>query len=203
MSPVMPPARVRRALGLLAVLALVGLPATAAAKPKKKYHIALIEVTAAEGLPAESADAIPAARAEVGKQLAAHPQLATLDGAPDPAAEPKKFKAWLTKKKIAGAYRMNVEITSYEEVLEDKDASVNQEKRLTVRLGLRTFGETIPERKMAFAADGSATIKVDVGKKLRPRDRSFAIESAVEGAVRDALSASLVKLALPTKTPKK
>jgi hypothetical protein len=49
---------------------------------------------------------------------------------------------------------------------------VNQEKRLVVRLGLRTFGETFPERVMGFAAEGSATIKVDVGKKLRPADRS-------------------------------
>lgn len=194
----------RRVAGLLAVLALVVAPGGAAAKPKpKRYHLALIEVTAAAGLPAESADAIPMARAEVAKALASHPQLATLDGAPDPAASAKKFKAWLAKKKIAGAYRMNVEITSYDEELEDKDAAVNQEKRLVIRLALRTFGETIPERKMAFAADGSATIKVDVGKKLRPRDREFAIQSAVEGAVADALTASLVKLALPTPTPKK
>jgi len=202
MSPVTT-AALARVAGVLALVALVALPRAADARPKKRYHIALIEVTAAEGLPAESADAIPAARAEVAKQLLSNPQLATLDGAPDPATDAKKFKAWLTKKKIAGAYRMNVEITSYEEVLEDKDASVNQEKRLTIRLGLRTFGETIPERKMAFAADGSATIKVDVGKKLRPRDREFAIQSAVEGAVTDALAASIVKLSLPTKTPKK
>jgi hypothetical protein len=189
---------------LLAILVLVALPATASARPKpKRYHIALIEVTSTAGLPKESADAIPVARAEVAKQLVSHPQLATLDGSPDPAVDPKKFKTWLTKKKIAGAYRMNVEITSYEEVLEDKDVSVNQEKRLMIRLGLRTFGETIPDRKMAFAADGSATIKVDVGKKLRPRDREFAIQSAVEGAVTDALSASLVKLSLPPKKPKK
>lgn len=198
------PAAIARAAAVLATLALVALPGSAAAKPKpKRYHIALIEVTAAAGLPAESADAIPIARAEVVKELAEHPQLVALDGAPDPAVDGKKFKAWLVKKKIAGAYRMNVEITSYEEELEDKDASVNQEKRLVIRLGLRTFGETIPDRKMAFAADGSATIKVDVGKKLRPRDRTFAIESAAQGAVTDALAASLVKLALPPPPPAK
>jgi len=191
-------------VGVLLVLALVAVPHIADAKPKlKRYHIELIEVKAADGLPVESADAIPMARAEVVKELAGHPQLASLDGAPDPAAEGKKFKAWLTKKKISGAYRMNVEITSYEEELEDKDATVNQEKRLVIRVGLRTFGETIPDRKMAFAADGSATIKVDVGKKLRARDREFAIQSAVEGAVSDALSASLVKLALPPPPPAK
>lgn len=191
-----------RAIAVLAVLALVAVPGTATAKPKpKRYHIALIEVTASAGLPAESADALPLARAQVAKELATHPQLVTLDGSP--SVDGKSFKAWLVKKKIAGAYRMNVEITSYEEELEDKDATVNQEKRLVIRIGLRTFGETIPDRKMAFAADGSATIKVDVGKKLRPRDREFAIQSAVEGAVGDALTASLVKLALPPPPPAK
>jgi hypothetical protein len=75
---------------------------------------------------------------------------------------------------------------------------VNQEKRLVVRLGLRTFGETFPERVMGFAAEGSATIKVDVGKKL-PAGRPHASRSSprVEGAVGDALAASLTKLALP------
>ena len=67
----------------------------------------------------------------------------------------------------------------------------------TVRLALRTFGETFPERIMGFAAEGSATIKVDVGKKLRAADRTFAIKSACEGAVGDAMAASLTKLALP------
>lgn len=196
----------RAAFAALALCAglVVGLSAASAAKPKR-YHIELIEVTAAAGLPAETAEVIPTVTAEWTKVLAAHPQLATLDGAPDPKGAPKPFKKWLAKKKIAGAYRMNVEITSYEEEVEDKDPTVNQEKRLIVRLGLRTFGETMPDRVMAFAAEGSATIKVDIGKKLRPADRNFAIHAAVEGAVADAMTASLAKLALPPpkQTPKK
>lgn len=192
----------RVALVLALVVAVVAAPRPAAAAKPKRYHIELIEVKAAEGLPATSADAIPIAIEVTKKAIAEHAQLVALDGAPDPA-DAKKFKAWLVKKKIAGAYKMNVEITSYEEELEDKDATVNQEKRLVIRIGLRTFGETIPDRKMAFAADGSATIKEDVGKKLRPRDRDFAIRTAVEKAVADALTASLVKLSLPTKVPRK
>ncbi|MBK9031892.1 MAG: hypothetical protein IPL61_11290 [Myxococcales bacterium] len=193
------------ALVALAIAAVCASAAPAAAGKPKRYHIELIEVTATAGLPAGTADALPLATAEWQKVLATHPQLATVDGAPDPKVAAKKFKAWLVKKKIAGAYRMNVEITSYEEELEDKDASINQEKRLIIRLELRTFGETIPDRVMAFAAEGSATIKVDVGKKLRPADRTFALKSAVEGAVADAMEASLTKLALPPprQTPKR
>ncbi|MEZ4402278.1 MAG: hypothetical protein R3B06_19795 [Kofleriaceae bacterium] len=179
---------------------LVARPADAG-KPKR-YHIDLIEVTGVATLPPEAAGVLPLVEAEWRKVLAAHPQLVTLAGAPDPSAA-KPFKKWLTKKKIAGAFRMNVEVTAYEEELDDKDVTVNQEKRLTVRLALRTFGETIPDRVMAFAAEGSATIKVDVGKKLRPADRAYAIKTAVEGAVADAMTASLEKLALPLPKPKK
>jgi hypothetical protein len=186
---------------LVAALAVGIVAAPARAAKPKRYHIELIVVTATAGLPAETADALPVCTAEWTKILASHPQLVTLDGAPDAKLDAKKFKKWLAKKKIAGAFRMNVEITSYEESLDDKDAAVNQEKRFTVRLGLRTFGETFPERLMGFAAEGSATIKVDVGKKLRPADRSFAIRSACEGAVADALAASLTKLALPPPPP--
>lgn len=195
------PTLLRASLPALAALALVAATPPALAGKPKRYHIELIEVTATAGLPAETADALPVCTAEWTKVLAAHPQMATLDGAPDAKVDVKKFKKWLAKKKIAGAYRMNVEITSYEESLDDKDAAVNQEKRLTVRLSLRTFGETFPDRIMGFAAEGSATIKVDVGKKLRPADRTFAIKSACEGAVGDAMTASLTKLALPPPPP--
>lgn len=190
-------------LALVAALAVA--PRTADAGKPKRYHIDLIEVTAAAGLPPETADALPLTTEAWKKLLTSHPQMAPLDGAPDAKADPKAFKKWLARKKIAGAYRMNVEITSYEEEVEDKDDSLNQEKRLVVRLGLRTFGETYPDRVMGFAAEGSSTIKVDIGKKLRPADRTFAIKSAVEGAVADAMTASLTKLALPppSQKPKK
>ncbi len=205
MMPAMRPSRPHSVAGvaLVALLALLAFPATASAA-KKKYFLSIDQV-AVKSVPADkTADVLEPTKAEVAKALAGHPQLvASLAGAPDPTADAKKFRAWLKKKRIDGAFKVNVEITSFEEEIEEKDAAINQEKRLIIRLSLRMFGETIPERKMGFSGDGSSTIKIDIGKKLRPKDRTYAIQQAIELAVGDALATSLKQLSLPAKTPKK
>lgn len=189
-------------LAFLGVLALATRPADAA-KPKKKYFFEMAEVKAAEALGQVGKDLIPVTQTQVGKSLGAHEQIVlTLDGAPD-RANGKAFKAYLKKKKLAGAYRVNVELITFEEEVEEKDDSLNKEKRLIVRLSLRTFGETIPDRVMGFSGEGSATVKLDIGKKLRPKDRDYAISQAVELAMTDALASSMEKLAKPAVAPKK
>jgi hypothetical protein len=192
------------AAAAIVVAAVVGAGEEASAKPKKKYHFQLAEVAAAAAVPADGrAEVTQAVQVQVEKALQSHPQLvAVLDGAPDPRADGKGFKKYLSKKKIAGAYRVNVEVTELGEEVEPIDGKPG-ELRLVVRLSLRMFGETIPDRVMAFAGDGSATIKAEVGKKMRPRDRPFALESAAEMAVADALAISLTKLSLPPPKPTK
>jgi hypothetical protein len=192
------------AAAAVVVVALVGAGEEASAKPKKKYHFQLAEVAAADAVPATGrAEVTQAVQVQVEKALQTHGQLvAVLEGAPDPKVDAKGFKKYLSKKKIAGAYRVNVEVTELGEEVEPIDGKPG-ELRLVVRLSLRMFGETIPDRVMAFAGDGSATIKAEVGKKMRPRDRQFALESAAEMAVADALAISLTKLSLPPPKPTK
>jgi hypothetical protein len=200
----MPPMRSPLLL-LFAVLSLCALSARPAeAAKKKRYYFELAQVKAADTLGKTGAELVGPTTTQVTKSITSHPQLvATLDGAPDPKVDAKGFKKWLTKKKLSGAYRVNVELIAFEEELEDKDESLSKEKRLVIRLSLRTFGETIPERVMAFSGEGSATVKLDVGKKLRPKDRDYAIAQALELAMTDALASSLTKLALPPPKPKK
>lgn len=194
----------RSPLLLFVVLALTALAQPAEAKAKKRYYFELAEVKSAESLGKVGAELVAPATAQVTKAIAGHPQLvAVLEGAPDPRTDARGFKKWLTKKKLSGAYRVNVEVIAFEEELEDKDESLSKEKRLIIRLSLRTFGETIPERVMGFSGEGSATIKLDVGKKLRPKDRDYAIAQAFEMAMADALASSLTKLAAPPAKPKK
>ena len=194
----------RAAFGLAGLVALVVLARTATAAPKKKYHFQLVEVSAAATIPdAARTDVTQVVKSQVEKALAGHTQIATtLEGAPDPKVDPKTYKTYLTRKKIAGAYRVNVEVTEVSEATEDVDDKPG-ELRLVVRVGLRMFGETIPDRVMAFSGDGSAAVKTEVGKKVRPRDRQFALESAAEMAVAEALEMSLTKLAQPPKKPSK
>lgn len=189
-------------LFLMFVIGAMARPADAA-KPKKKYFFELAEVKSSDSLGQVGKDLIPVTQTQVGKSISSHEQIVvTLDGAPD-RTNAKAFKAYLKRKKLSGAYRVNVELIAFEEEVEEKDDSLNKEKRLIVRLSLRTFGETIPDRVMGFSGEGSATVKLDIGKKLRPKDREYAINQAVELAMTDALASSMEKLAKPPPPPKK
>lgn len=190
-------------LALLALLALVS-TAEAKPKPKAKYHFLLWEVTPSKTVEGDVVTfALPRIKAQVEKAFTEHPQLvAALDGAPDPKADPKAYTAFLKKKKLAGAYLVNVELTAADEETEEL-ADKPGELRLVVRLSIKMFGETIPGRTMGFSGEGSATIKQEVGKKVRPRDREFAWDQAAGLAINDAIETSLAKLALPPAKPSK
>jgi hypothetical protein len=191
--------RPRRVLGgALAALvalavALIALPPAHAGKPKR-YHFTLVEVKAAAGVSVDPT-AVAAVKAQAEKVLATHTQLvATLAGAPPLDAGVPVWRKYLAKQKLAGAYRVNLEITGYEETVEDLDPGDKVELRLTIRLSLRMFGEVIPARTIAFTGDGGSTVKADVGRKLRPKHRDFNLGNAIEVAVDDALATSLRKL---------
>jgi hypothetical protein len=173
------------------------------AAPKKKYHFQLAAVSAKPQVKADVGKAAtPRVEGQVKKAFSTHPQLvAKLDGAPDAKADPKAaeaFRKYLTRKGIAGAYLVTVEITeATEEVvpMEGKPSS----QRLVIRLGVHLLGETIPGRTMGFTGDGSATIKQEIGKKLRDRDREYSWDAAAEVAIADAMTTVFKQLAIPPK----
>lgn len=202
MPPMLRPfALLATALALVAVV----LASPAEARPKKKppkvtgpkrYHFALIEVKAGPGVKLDQAPDLPAAvKAQADKTLAAHAQLVpTLTAPPDDKASFPVWQKYLAAQKLDGAYRVNIEIIGYEETLEDQDPGDKVDLRLTIRVELRMFGEVIPLRTMAFTGDGGSTVKAEVGRKLRPKDRDFNLAGAIELAVTDALATSLHKL---------
>lgn len=212
MPPMVRPLVTGRLLGL-ALAALVAVlvvqPAVVAARPRaatvakpKRYLFQLTDVTAQPAVGDHAAELTAAVRAQTDKVLSAHPQLVPLPAdAPPVDADAAVWKKFLATQKLDGAYRVNIEIMSYEEAVEDLDPGDKVDLRLTIRLTLRMFGETVPARKMGFNGDGSATIKAEVGRKLRPRDRDFNVAAAIELAVNDALASSLhtIETAPPAK----
>ena len=185
---------------LFVVCAALAAAASAAdAAPKKKYHFELTAVTAkSEVKPDVARAATPRVEAQVKKVFEGHPQLvAKLDGAPDPRTNADGFRKYLTRKAISGAYLVTVEITeASEEVvpLDDKSA-----QRLVIRIGIHMLGENMPGRTMGFTGDGKATIKQEVGMKVRDRDREYTWDQAAELAVDDAMKTVFQQLALPPK----
>jgi hypothetical protein len=185
------------ALGLAAAVLLVS--AVASAAPKKKYHFELTAVTAKAEVKADVAKAAtPRIQGQVAKLFAGHPQLvAKLDGAPDPRTSADAYRRYLTQHGIAGAYLVTVEITEASEELEPLDDKTSQ--RLVIRIGLHMLGETIPGRTMGFTGDGKATIKQEVGIKIRDRDRDYTWDQAAELAIQDAMKTVFKQLAAPAK----
>jgi hypothetical protein len=191
-------------LRLLIVAAALFFVGTAEAGPKKKYHFELAAVTAKpEVKPDVAKSATPRVEAQVKKAFASHPQLvATLEGAPALPEKPTPpqmdaFRAFLKKKAIAGAYLVTVEVTEASEELVPTDKPNTQ--RLVVRVAVHVLGETKPGRTMGFTGEGQATIKQEVGKKIREKDREFAWDSAAEVAIADAMTTVFKQLAVPKK----
>jgi hypothetical protein len=166
----------------------------------KTYYFLLWKVTLADGVPAGIAAQV---ETQARKAIEAHPQLVGVlpDDAPDPKANPKAFKRYITRHRIR-PYRVNIEVTSYEQEVEPMPAP-RRGNRITVSVALRTFGETMPMPSMAFAGEGSATIKMEVGKRIRDRDRQIANQESLELAVDKALATSIVRLEAKAKSQAK
>jgi len=187
-----------RSISLLGVAAAIVAAATpAGAAPKKKYHFELTAVSAKPDVKPELARlATPRIDAQVRKVFGGHPQLvAKLDGAPDPRTSADAYRRYLTQHGISGAYLVTVEITEASEALEPLDDKTSQ--RLVIRIGIHVLGETVPGRTMGFTGDGKATIKQEVGIKLRDRDREYTWDQAAGLAVDDAMKTVFQQLAAP------
>jgi hypothetical protein len=198
-KPGMIPTMIARVLLAVGVVVVAASPA--GATPKKKYHFELTAVmTKPEVKPDVGKAAAPRIEAQVKKAFESHPQLvAKLDDAPDPKNQ-DAYRGYLTRKGLDGSYLVTVEVTDASEELtplEDKPGS----QRLVIKLALHMLGENIPGRTMAFTGDGHATVKLEVGKKVRDRDREYSWDQAAEVAVHDAIETSLKQLARPKAKP--
>jgi hypothetical protein len=188
-----------RAVPALACALVLAAPALAHAGPRETYIFLLSRVDLGKkGAPPALEQQVTS---ELAKQIAGHKDLdgALPADAPDPEARPEPFKAFLKKRKQR-AFKVNVEITDFESGSEARDGRSNL---LTVRIALRLFGETVPDRVMAFTGDGSATVKVEYGKTLREADSKYAYQQALELAVADALKTSIARLREPPPTQQK
>lgn len=189
------------ALFALTAVVVAGLSASADAAPaNKKYHFTLAAVTAKDGVkPDVAKQAQPRVEAQVKKAFQTHPQVvAALDGAPDPDAAASAYRKFLKKKGVAAAYLVTVEITeaSIEVVPEERKPNT---QRIVVRVGVHFLGENMPGRTMGFTGDGSATIKQEIGMKVRDKDREYTWDQAAEAAVADAMATVFKQLAVPQK----
>lgn len=201
MRPAMHPKLILAAL-VLAVVSFTSASAAPKAAPKKKYHFKLAAVTAKSDVAEDvGKQATPRVEAAIKKAFTTSPQLVgTIDGAPDPDAAADKFRKFLKTKGITSAYLVTVEVTEASIEIVPMENKPNSQ-RLVVRVGVHLLGENLPGRTMGFTGDGQATIKQEVGMKIRDRDREYTWDQAAEAAVADALTTVFKQLAQPPKKP--
>ncbi len=196
------------ALGcLFALLLLSALTRPAAAEnAPERYIFVLSRLDLPKGAPAELEAIL---RKQMGVAIAKEARLegALPDDAPayDEKAKGKfgnkPFHEYMKKNRLR-AFKVIVQVTSYEPTLVPNPKKSGQV--LGSSIILRMFGETIPDRVMAFSGDGSASVLVEVGKKVRDRDRNYADQDAADLAIEKAVAMSLAKLeAKPPKSAKK
>jgi hypothetical protein len=184
----------------LVLLCVLGALAHAGPKDGKKYHFELVKLLAKDAVkPDVAKNAQPRLEAQLKKAFESHPQLvANLEGAPDPEADHgEPYRRFLAKKGVAGAYKVTVEITDASEELTPEEGKPSTQ-RLVVHIAIHVLGETIPGSTMGFTGDGHATVKQEVGLKIRDKDRDYAWDGAAETAIQDALKVCFSQLAKGT-----
>jgi hypothetical protein len=189
-------------LATLALAIMVVAPSVEAAP--KKYHFSLTKVLVKpEVKPEIGKEAQPRVESVFKKALESHPQLVlSVDGAPDPETNPEGYRKFIAKKGVSSAYLVTVEVTEASiEIIPVEDKKNTQ--RIVVSVGLHVLGETIPGRTMGFTGDGRATVKQEIGMKIRDKDRQFTWDSAAETAVAEALKECFAKLSKPAPPPAK
>ena len=185
---------------LFALALVVAAPHADAAPRKKKYHFELAGVLVKPDVAADVAkEAKPRIQAVFTKAIESHPQIvATVEGAPDPEKNATAYRKFLAKKGIAAAYLVTVEVTEAAIEIVPLETKRNTQ-RISVTVALHVLGETIPGRTMGFTGDGRATVKQEVGMKIRDKDRQFTWDEAAQTAVDKALEECFAKLAKPKK----
>lgn len=185
----------------LAALFLVAMATSAVAAPaKKKFHFELTDVTAKSEVKEDVAKvAVPRIRGQVEQAFASDPQVVPkLDGAPD-RANGDAYRKWIKQKGLSGSFLVTVEVTEATEEAVPMDGKPNSQ-RLVIHVGLHMLGEIIPDRTMGFTGDGQATIKIELGAKIRDKDRDYAWDEAAKAAVADAMKTVFKQLQTPLKS---
>ncbi|MCP4444795.1 MAG: hypothetical protein GY811_05545 [Myxococcales bacterium] len=113
----------------------------------------------------------------------------------------KPFHKYMARHHLR-AFKVTVQVTKYEPTLRANEKKPGQVVGCSI--ALRIFGETIPDRVMAFSGEGSATVIAEIGNKVRAKDRKWVDSDAAELAIEKAVAMSLTKLETkPAKTKKR
>jgi hypothetical protein len=194
-------------------VALVALPlflvsAVAIAKkappaPKKggeRYYLKVVAVEYEDGVKAQALE--PMVREKFAAQLQGRPEfLTSLEGAPDPKADPDAFGKWAEKNKIR-AFDVRIKFVKYQRTLAPIQGSNDQ--LLSVNVEVQLLGANVPLETLGMTGTGSGTVSAQVGKTVTPKIDEDVHAQAIDGALKNAFDEATRQLRAfkPTQAPR-
>ena len=144
---------------------------------------------------------IPLAKELLEKEVASRPEFTMdLGDANSEAAE----IAEMQKRGMKG-FQVSMRINSLKkEIKPPKPGSRDEQMAIEVKLAV--FGHTIPGNKIMFTGDGEASLVGEFSARLRDREEERFMRTALESAIKQAVSTAVAKLTtakLPDRSPRK
>jgi hypothetical protein len=177
-------------LNLLAMalcLMTSGAASSAAGEPevKPKYYFKISNIIC------QDPSIIPMAKDLLEKEVASRPEFTMDLGADSEDAQ----IAELRKQGMQG-FQVSMRIVSLKKDIKPP-APGNRDRQLSIDVKLAVFGHTIPGNKLLFTGDGDATLTGEFSERLKDKEDERFTRTALESAIKQAVSTAVVKLTTP------
>jgi hypothetical protein len=173
---------------MLATLALVG-SNQAWASPKYYFKVTNIHC--------QDNRLIPVAKELLEKEVAARPEF-IMDRA---EGSDEEGLTELQKKGMQGV-QVSLRIASLKKDIKPPMPG-KRDQQMSIDIKLAIFGHTIPGKKVLFTGDGEASLMGEFSERLRDKEEERFTKTALESAIKQAVSTAVVRLNSPTIDGKK
>jgi hypothetical protein len=175
----------------LAILLFFFLTSAASAAPGERYHV---EIKGVDAVPNAPANISVKAKQLLADLLKSRPEFVPeLEGAPDPAADPVAYRAWLTKNKMR-SLSVTINVSTFERTLEPNTKKGKTGQILSYHIEVSLVGTQIPDDLLAVGGSGGSTVMAEIGKTIRPKDEEYTSDQALTEALTHAVDEAVTKL---------
>jgi hypothetical protein len=169
-------------------------------KGAERYYLKVVAVEYDDGVKAQALEQM--VRDKFAAQLQGRPEfLTSLEGAPDPKADPDAFGKWAEKKKIR-AFDVRIKFVKYQRTLAPIQGSNDQ--LLSVNVEVQLLGANVPLETLGMTGTGSGTVSAQVGKTVTAKIDEDVHAQAIDGALKNAFDEATRQLRAfkPTQAPR-
>jgi hypothetical protein len=158
-----------------------------AANAKPKYYFKISNIQS------QDAKVIPMAKELLEKEVASRPEFTMdLGGAQGEDAQIAEIR----RQGMQG-FQVSLRIDSLKKDIKPP-APGKRDQQMSVEVKVGIFGHTIPGNKLLFTGDGNASVTGDFSERLKDKEEERFTQTALAGAIKQAVSTAVVKLTTTT-----